>query len=89
MNCSGLRESHSPSAPTLCYVNEALSSQEHLKFLGINQADASRAMKCKPCTCMGARALYELIKHDEVQAVSIQQTVIPKLRESFFYDKES
>lgn len=78
-----LRPQGSEQATRLVHLLCAMSAKHSAlrsisRFLGIDfTVVASRAMKCKPYTCMGARALYELIKHCKVQAVSTQQTVTP------------
>ena len=59
------------------------------KFLRLELAAASQAMKCKTYTCIGARALNELNKQHKVQAVSTEQNCDSKLRASFLYDDDS
>lgn len=59
------------------------------KFLGLELAAASQAMKCKTYTCIGARALNELNRQHKVQAVSTEENCDSRLRASFFYDDDS
>lgn len=87
---SGLRTSHSPGAPTLCYVSEALSSQEHLKV-----------SRDRPhCSSIQGYEVQTLYLHGTKGFVRINKTLQSsncfytancdsKLKESFFYDKES
>lgn len=59
------------------------------KFLRLELAAASQAIKYKTYTCIGAGALNELNIQHKVQAVSTEQNCDSKLRASFFYDDDS
>lgn len=59
----GSRTHHSPSGHLLGSTSMKHSALRSIsKFLRINPAVASRDMKCKTYTCMGARASHELSK---------------------------